>query len=148
MQSLAVEGSKDVEVRDAAVSIIQRAGVRSHDTRGQLAALFNHVRDRITFVNDPLGVQVVQSARKTLELGAGNCVQRAIYLVALARAIGIQAALKFRVVASDPRRPGSFSHVYVVANLAGRSIPLDPTYPSNRIGWQVPGPFRRGEVPA
>lgn len=148
MQGLASEGSKDASVRDAAVSIVQGAGVFGHDYPAQLAALFRFVRDRILFINDPIGVQVIQSPRKTLELGAGNCVQRASLLVALARSIGIPAALKFRVIASDPRRRRTFSHVYVVATLKGRSIPLDPTYSTNRVGWEFSNPFRRAEVPA
>jgi 3-dehydroquinate dehydratase-2 len=44
--------------------------------------------------------------------------------------------------------PGAFSHVYVVANLKGRRIPLDPTYRENPIGWQYPNPFRSAEARA
>ena len=148
MRAFALEGSRQVEVRDAAIGIVRMAGVRSHDLIGQLRALFEFVRDRILFVRDIYGVETIQGPRKTLEVGAGDCDDRATLLVALARSIGIPAELKFRVIAANPRFPRSFSHVYVVAVLGGRSIALDPTYPRNRMGWEKPNPFRIGEVPA
>jgi transglutaminase-like putative cysteine protease len=145
MHRLAVEGSKDLEVRSAAIEALDRFGARPHDPIAALGAVFGFVRDRIRFVGDPVGTQAVQSPRATLGLGAGNCAQRATLLAAMARSIGIPADLKFRVIAANPRAPRSFSHVYVVANVRGRQIPLDPTYRENPPGYEYPSHTRMGD---
>lgn len=144
MQRFASEGARDVEVRSAAIQALDAYGAASHDAEAALAAVFKFVRDRIRFVHDPVGVQAVQSPRATLELGAGNCAQRATLLAAMVRAIGIPAALKFRVIAA---RPGSraFSHVFVVATLNGRAVALDPTYQRNRVGDEYMNRTRVGD---
>jgi transglutaminase-like putative cysteine protease len=148
MRSLASEGSRDVEVRDAAVAALRMYGAREHDHRSQLDALFRFVRDRIMFVNDMLGVEMLQGPRKTLAAGAGDCDDRATLLVALARAVGIPADLRFKVVGADRSRPGRFSHVYVTARLRGQTIAMDPTYRTNRLGTEYLFPSRAAEVPA
>jgi transglutaminase-like putative cysteine protease len=145
MQAMAVSGSKDLEVRSAAIEALDRAAVADHDPLSALAAIFSYVRDRVRFVHDPVGTQAVQSPRATLGLGAGNCAQRATLLAAMARSIGIPAGLKFRVAAADPRFPRSFSHVYVVATVRGRQIPLDPTYRENAFGYEYPRALRVGD---
>jgi len=145
MQQFAVAGSKDLEVRSAAIDALDRAGAPSHRPLAALKAIFGYVRDRIRFVPDPVGTQAIQSPRATLSIGAGNCAQRATLLVAMARSIGIPASLRFRVIAANPRFPRSFSHVYVMAQLRGKQIALDPTYPENRPGYEYPRRTRIGE---
>ena len=147
MRRLALEGSRQLEVRTAAITAVRQAGVRSHNHLGEIAALFNFVRDRIDFRGDILGSETLQGPRATLELGAGDCDDRAILLAALIRSIGLPADLAFRVIGADRRRPGRFSHVFVVVRLMGRAIPLDPTYPDNRLGWQHPRPSRVEDFP-
>lgn len=148
MRSLARDGAKQVEVREAAISIVREAGARPHDRWGELRALFHWVRDRVRFTADVAGVETLQGPRYTLHSMAGDCDDRATLLVALARSIGIPADLRFRVIAANPRVPRGFSHVYVVARMGGKSVPMDPTYSVNRLGWQHPNPFRVAEVPA
>lgn len=145
MHRLAVEGSRDLEVRAAAIEALDRAGAPSHHAGAALAALFHYVRDRIRFVGDPVGAQAIQSPRATLYYRAGNCAQRATLLAAMARSIGIPTAMRFRVVAGDRARPGRFSHVYVVASVNGQSVALDPTYPDNEPGYQYPNVTRIGD---
>lgn len=145
MQRLADAGSRDLEVRAAAIEALDRAGVPSHDPARALGAVFRYVRDRIRFVGDPVGVQAIQSPRATLAFRAGNCAQRATLLAGMARSIGIPADLKFRVIAANPRNPSGFSHVYVVATLRGRQVALDPTYSENQPGYQYPRVTRVGD---
>lgn len=146
MRRLAHSGSREVEVRVAAVEALRRAGVAPHDHAGEVSALFEFVRDGIHFVNDIAGVETLQGPRATLEIGAGDCDDKATLLSGLLRAIGIPTS--FRVVAANRRAPSRFSHVYVVAHLPGRDIPLDPTYQRTPPGWQIPHPFRVAEVSA
>jgi hypothetical protein len=143
MQGLALEGSRDWQVRRAAVSALERYQASEHDMGAALSALHRFCRDRIRFVPDPTGSQMVQSPRATLELRAGNCVQKATLLAAMARSIGIPVS--FRVIAANPRYPESFSHVYVVGNIHGRELVLDPTYRSNEPGFEYPKHTRRGD---
>lgn len=147
MRRLARRGSREVEVRAAAIEALHRSGVRPHDHEGEVLALFRYVRDGIHFVNDVAGVETLQGPRATMTLGGGDCDDKATLLAGLLRSIGIPSS--FRVVAANRRAPGRFSHVYVVAHLPdGRSLPLDPTYQRTPAGWEIPHPYRMAEVPA
>lgn len=141
MKRLAQQGAREVEVQAAAVDIVRQAGVRPHDHMAELMALYRFVRDRVHFVNDPVGVEKLQGPRFTLEHMAGDCDDKATLLSALIMAIGIPARLRYRVVAANPRTR-AFSHVYTVANLGGRDIALDPTYQGTPMGAE-PAPARR-----
>lgn len=148
MRQLAEQGAKDVTVREAAIAVVRSAGARAHDAAAELRALFVFVRDAVRFTSDVVGVETLQGPRYTLQVLAGDCDDRATLLVALARSIGIAADLSFRAVAINRNAPGAFSHVYVVAKVAGKRIALDPTYSQNLAGWEYPSPFRSMEVPA
>ncbi len=145
MQQLAIAGSKDLEVRSAAIQALDRYGAPAHEPFAALGAIYRFVRDSIRFVPDPVGTQAVQSPRATLELRAGNCAQRATLLASLARSIGIPAALKFRVIAANSRFPRAFSHVYLIANVRGKQVALDPTYRQIPAGFEYPRPSRVGD---
>jgi hypothetical protein len=43
---------------------------------------------------------------------------------------------KFVTVAADPRMPGQWSHVYVVAYLGGKRVPLDTSH-GDYPGWEA-----------
>jgi len=146
MRQLAHTGSRQWPVRLAAVRILRANGVASHDVLGALGALYRHVRDGVMFVGDIAGVETLQSPRATMELGAGDCDDRAVYLASLARSIGIPTA--FKVIGADPRNRSRFSHVYLTARVGGRMISMDPTYQENPFGWEYPRPFRIAEAPA
>jgi transglutaminase-like putative cysteine protease len=146
MRRLALEGSTQMEVREAAIGVLRQSGAQPHDHRAETAALFNFVRDRVRFTGDIVGVETLQGPRYTLHVMAGDCDDRATLLASMMRSVGIPADLNFRVVAANPRVPRSFSHVYVTAKLGGKTIALDPTYPTNVPGFEPPhsrvGDFR------
>jgi transglutaminase-like putative cysteine protease len=147
MRRLAIEGSKDLAVRHAAIAALERAGAPDHDAGAAVAAVYDFVRS-LRFVSDPVGTQAIQSPRATLFLRAGNCAQRATLLAAMLLSIGIPALLSFRVIAANPRLPHQFSHVYVVlapGTVAGQRVALDPTYSTNPIGFEYPLPTRVGD---
>lgn len=145
MRTMVLAGAKQRVVRETAINIVRGAGALEHKPLRQLAALFRFVRDRVMFIGDVAGVETLQSPRYTLHTMAGDCDDRATLLAALARSIGIPAELRFRVIAANPQFPRSFSHVYVVARLLGRDIPLDPTYHHNGFGFEYPGALRTGD---
>jgi transglutaminase-like putative cysteine protease len=146
MRRLVDEGSRDMVVREAVVRSIQAANVGSHDIRGQADAWFNAVKNGITFVNDPVRSEWLQSPRVTLNLRAGDCDDRSTLLAAGLAAIGIPS--QFKVVALNRRYPGTFSHVYIEALINGRLVPMDATYPNNTLGTEPPRASRMVRYPA
>ena len=143
MRLLAERDSRNLSVREAAIQAVRSEMADGHDWTAQLAALYRFVRDRIYFVGDTTGVETLQSPRYTLSIGAGDCDDKATLLVALAKSIGIPASFTFKVIAANPRSL-AFSHVYVVADMGGRKIAMDPTYGTNEFGWEYPRPQRIG----
>lgn len=145
MRSLAHQGATQLEVRETAITALRAAGARPHDRLGELAALHNFVRDQIRFTRDPHGIETLQGPRYTLKVKAGDCDDRATLLAAMAKAIGIPT--RFKAIGADPRRPGRFSHVYVVAEVNGKRVAADPTYNETPLGWEHPGATRAMELP-
>ena len=146
MRDLVRQGARDPRVRETAVAVVQRARVAGHDFAGELAAVFAFVRDRVRFTRDPVGVELLQGAPYTLTRGAGDCDDKATLLASLLESIGHPAELRFRAIGVRPGSP-AFSHVYVVARLQGREIPLDPTYAGTPVGWQFPRPSVMEDFP-
>jgi transglutaminase-like putative cysteine protease len=136
MRDLALSGAKDPVVRETAIGIVRASGAPEHNLDAQLGALFQFVRDQVMFIGDVAGVETLQTPRYTLRTRAGDCDDKAILLAALARSISIPADVSFRAAAVNPRAPRAFSHVYVVANINGRDLPLDPTYKGTPAGFQ------------
>jgi transglutaminase-like putative cysteine protease len=150
MQRLADSGSRDPAVRAAVVNALRTSAAAAHNLYAQTVAWFTFVRDWVYFVNDPTGTEYLQSPAVTLQIMSGDCDDRATLLAAGLRSIGVPA--QFKAVAADPTRPGTFSHVYVVARVPGPrgmvDVPLDPTYPDNSPGTEPPYMARQWRVPA
>ena len=146
MRRLVDTGSRDPYVRAVVIRHLRSSAVGDHNYDAQVTAWFRYVRDRILFVNDPAGTEWVQSPRVTLDVGGGDCDDRAVLLAAGLKSIGIP--VQFKVVAVDRARPGTFSHVYVVANVRGRWVSLDATYQDNTVGTEPRNPLRTWMVPA
>lgn len=142
MRSLARDGSRDPALRVRVMSILNGARVASHDLVGEAAALFQFVRDRVRFVNDPADVEWLQDPAATLRVMAGDCDDRATLLAAMLLSIG--HAPEFRVIGTGD---SEFSHVYVVDVINGAELALDPTYSDNPIGWQYAQPSVMGDYP-
>jgi transglutaminase-like putative cysteine protease len=147
MRRLVRDGSHDMSVRSRAHQVLRSRGVQSHDYAGELDAVFTFVRDGVRYVRDPVGLETLQSARNTLRTGMGDCDDKATLLASMLRSIGHPADLRFRVIGTNPLS-GAFGHVYVVARLGGKRIPLDPTREGTALGWEFPNPSVSAEVPA
>ena len=70
------------------------------DKRGELAALFDFVQHRIRYINDPRGIETLQTPLETLQLGAGDCDDKAMLLATLAELGGY--ATRFVAIGRDP----------------------------------------------
>jgi hypothetical protein len=82
---------------------------RSKSQRDQIAALYFFVRDNIVYLDHPIGNQVVQDCRRTIELGSGDCVSKSVCLATLLACLEIQS----KFVAQHPSDNQAYSHVYV-----------------------------------
>lgn len=132
MQRLIRAGARDFQLRQAAIDILLRKGVKAKDYLGEIKALFEWVQANIRYTKDPFRLEVLHSPRRMLELRAGDCDDMSILLGAMLEAIGHPVRLV--LAGPDPLQPGLFTHVYLEAYLRGRWIPLDPTMPY-APGW-------------
>ncbi len=135
MQGLIREGAKDFYIRQKAIDILFGGNVRPKDYLAEIKALFGWVQHNVRYTRDPFRLEVLHSARRMLQLRAGDCDDMAILLGAMLESIGHPVRLV--LTGPDPLRPNLFTHVYLEAFHKGQWIPLDPTMP-HPAGWAPP----------
>lgn len=128
-----------------ALLILARQLVRSlpsQDSTGEIATLFEFVRDRIRWVPDPVDVELVQDATRTLLFRQGDCDDLVVLLATLLALIGVRS--RFVAVGLITPRGLLFVHVYLEAyDPRTRSwIALDPTNKQAQAGWAPPAHVR------
>jgi transglutaminase-like putative cysteine protease len=134
------QGARDFPVRQFAIRIFRRAGIRPKDRLGEVAALFRWVQREVRYTRDILRVETLHTARRMLELRAGDCDDMTILLGAMLLATGHPVRLALAGYA--PGRPHSYSHIYPEVLLHGRWIPADATMPYP-LGWEAPALWKR-----
>ena len=132
IRSFILQGTKDFAVRRRAIDILMARGVRPKDYLGEIKALFEWVQRNIRYTRDPYRVELLHSARRLLELRAGDCDDMTILLGSMLQSIG--HPVRIVVVGPDPLRPRLFTHVYPEVRYRGRWIALDATMP-HPMGW-------------
>ncbi|HEU5409004.1 MAG TPA: transglutaminase-like domain-containing protein, partial [Nitrospira sp.] len=88
VQSLIRSGAKDFYVRQKAIDILLESQVKPKDYLAEIKALFEWVQRHIRYTKDTFQVEVLHSARRMLELRAGDCDDMTILLGAMLEAIG------------------------------------------------------------
>ncbi len=124
-------------IRQKALEIFALAGVPPRKYLKEAEALHAFVRDRIRYVRDPVGLELVQAPERTLELGQGDCDDKSTLLGALLMATGHPSRITAVGFKGMP-----FSHVLVETKFtpAGRSpregrwIPAETIIPKP-LGW-------------
>lgn len=117
-------------VRNLAVSLTTKGfwngrGIRQKDFAGEAERLNNYVRDEIRYVGDINGVEVIHDPVTLLQIGAGDCDDKATLLAALLLSIGHSP--RFVAVSLDGRE---FCHVWVQDQMPdGRWVDLETTEP-------------------
>ena len=140
IQRLIRQGAKDFFVRQKAIDILLERGIQPKDYLGEINALFKWVQRNVRYTKDPFRVEVLHTARRMLELLAGDCDDKTILLGAMLEAIGHPTRLI--IVGPDPSRPRYYSHIYLEVNHRGKWIPLDATMP-HPLGWAPGMPVKR-----
>jgi hypothetical protein len=140
VQSLIRAGAKDFYVRQKAIDVLLEKQVKPKDYLAEIKALFEWVQKHIRYTKDTVQVEVLHSAKRMLELRAGDCDDMTILLGAMLEAIGHPV----RLVLSGPDllRQDFFTHIYLEVFHKGRWIPLDATMP-HPMGWAPRTPVKK-----
>lgn len=133
-------GAGDFYVRQKAIDILMECGVPAKDYLGEIDALFRWVQRHVRYTKDPFQIEVLHSARRMLELRAGDCDDMTIVLGALIKSIG--HPVRIVLTGPDARRSDLFSHIYLEARHQDQWIPLDATMPYG-MGWSPRTPVKR-----
>ena len=134
------DGARDFCVRQAAITIFRVYDVRGKDRWGEVCAVFDFVRRNIRFTRDIFRLELLHSARRMLELRAGDCDDMTILLGALLMSTGHPVRLV--LAGFRPNRPHVYSHIYPEVNVRGRWIPVDATL-DRPPGWAPPALWMR-----
>ena len=132
VQALIRAGAKDFYVRQKAIDILLEKQVKPKDYLAEIKALFEWVQQHIRYTKDTFQVEVLHSAKRMLELRAGDCDDMAILLGAMLEAIG--HPVRLALSGPNPLRQDLFTHIYLEVFHKGRWIPLDATMPYP-MGW-------------
>ena len=127
VQALIRAGAKDFYVRQKAIDIVLEKQVKPKDYLGEIKALFEWVQQHIRYTKDTVQVEVLHSAKRMLELRAGDCDDMAILLGAMLEAIG--HPVRLALSGPNPLRQDLFTHIYLEVFHKGRWVPLDATMP-------------------
>jgi len=129
------DGAKDFCVRQTAIDILIFTGIRPKDYLGEIRTLFEWVKNKIRYTRDIHRVELLHSARRMLELQAGDCDDMTILLAAMIKSVGHPVRLV--LVGFNPMKKKLFSHIYMEAFYKGLWIPLDATM-NRPMGWAPP----------
>jgi transglutaminase-like putative cysteine protease len=100
--------------------------------RAQIAALFNWVIQNITYLEHPFNQQVVQDAKRTMQIGSGDCVSLSVLLATLLACCGLPSRFVAQWVDGEEA-----SHVYLEVFLAnGELLALDAVAKDQPMGWR------------
>jgi len=117
IRRLITEGAKDFCVRQQAIDILFENGVPPKDYLGEIRTLFAWVQHHVRYTRDIYRVELLHSARRMLELRAGDCDDMTILLAAMLKAIGYPVRLV--LVGFNPKRKAVFMHIYLEAFYKG-----------------------------
>jgi hypothetical protein len=134
------EGAKDFYVRQKAISIFRAYGVPPKDRLGEVHALFDWVRRNVRYTRDIWRVELLHTARRMLELRAGDCDDMTILLGAMLVSTGHPVRLV--LAGYRPTKPHVYTHIYPEVHVPGRWIAVDTTVP-HPMGWEPPARWRR-----
>src|SRR3990167_6490624 len=123
MKLLALRGRTDLTIRRMVERIC--ADVAEGDYASEVLAIYYFVKQRVRYMNDPDGVELLKAPLKTLETRSGDCDDIATLLATMLMSAG--KAVRFAVgsFSSDRGRP-VWSHVYVEVLTPHGVIVIDP----------------------
>ena len=134
-------GAKDFVVRQHAIQVFRDYGVKAKDRHGEVCALFDWVRRNIRFTRDIFRVELLHTARRMLELRAGDCDDLTILLGAMLVSTG--HPVRLALVGFRPHRPHLYSHIYPEVYVNGRWVAIDASMRKRPMGFAPPAVWKR-----
>jgi transglutaminase-like putative cysteine protease len=132
--TLISQGKRSPRIRRIAIEIVKR--VQERDYLGEVKQLFEFTKQRIRFTRDPYGVESLEGAEETLELGAGDCDALTVLLSSLLGAVGYP--IKLKVISTTGR---GWNHIYPLVGIPPQRpqtwIPADASV-KRPLGYQPP----------
>lgn len=132
MRELVNEGKGDPAIRSKAVELTSgipkdiRTGLPNRRDYGKIAdAVYSCMKKNIAYVNDPDGIEWLQTAKKTMDQGFGDCDDQSVLAGALLSSIGVP--VRFKVVKANPGNRNAYSHVYLQYHDKSKWKGFDPT---------------------
>jgi predicted transglutaminase-like cysteine proteinase len=119
MAKVAAEGAISAPVRLTALRLTKPLPPK--DWIGELCVINAFVRDRIRYSRDVYRVETLQTPAATLELGQGDCDDKATLVAAMLMAVGFP--VRFALL----NRTGQIVHVWTQAHVRGRWIDCETT---------------------
>lgn len=145
MRDLVSEGKRDFRVRKVATQLCQQC--RSKDYSCYARSIFEFCRDKIQYVFDPSGVELLESPYKILEAGAADCDSIVMLLAAMLESVGFPC--EFVTIKADVKRPDDYSHVFLRCKVTKVGwVDMDATMPNQPFGWGPPASYPRTFWPA
>jgi transglutaminase-like putative cysteine protease len=147
IQALVHRSVQDPEMRKLALKITSKCPER--DGTCEARAIYDYMKKNVRYTGDiaPIkfpsgeveGIDLYQSARRTLEMGGGDCDDQSIATATLLSLNGITARLRVMKEGKDD----DWSHIYPTAGLPKTAptkwVALDTTLPgNNEFGTEVP----------
>jgi transglutaminase-like putative cysteine protease len=147
IQKLVHKSVQDPEMRKLALKITSKCPERDGECEAQ--AIYDYVKRNVRYTGDvaPIkfpsgeveGIDLYQSARRTLEMGGGDCDDQSVVIATLLSLNGITARLRVM----KERKDDDWSHILPVAglpkNFPTQWVALDTTLPGDKsFGEQVP----------
>lgn len=152
IQDLVHKSVQDPQMRKIALKVTSRCGER--DKVCEAESIYHFVKQRVRYTGDigPIkhpdgqveGIDLYQTARRTLEFGGGDCDDNAILTSTLLALNGHQPIL--RVVKT--KRAPDWEHIFTVDNIDGKVVALDTTLPGNKSFGVEPNYHKRVDFPA
>lgn len=128
MRLLTREAKKALPIRMKAVELVSQ--LPQKDFYGEIRVIHAFVRDRIRYVKDVNGVELLHTPEKLLEIGQGDCDDKSMLVAALLESIGHQT--RFVAISNAPSK---YCHVYVETKHGNKWLSVETTENVN-VGWQ------------
>jgi transglutaminase-like putative cysteine protease len=149
LQDLAYKSVQDPEMRKLALQITRSCPARDGECESR--AIYDWVKKNIRYTGDigphklgrngPVeGVDMFQSAARTVEFGGGDCDDHSVLNCTLALENGL--ACKYRITSPTKKNGEDFSHIYAMVGLPKNGpkkwVAMDTTLEHGRFGTEAP----------
>lgn len=139
MRDLVTQGKRDFRIRTQAGQLCRQCSQKDYLCYAR--GIFEFCRDRIQYVFDPSGVELIEAPYKILESGVADCDSIVVLLAAMLESIGFPC--EFVTIKADLKRPDEYSHVFLRCKVAKHGwTDMDATM-QKPFGWGPPANFER-----